>query len=84
MSEWFTPPQIARSRQIRVGKVLTWIRSGELAAVNCAEKPRERPRWRVSAAALEAFDRGRSNRRDQVAAPRARRGRGQQDVIEFF
>jgi hypothetical protein len=81
---WYSPAEIARSRGIRVSKVLTWVRNGELEAVNCAERPRQRPRWRVSAEALAAFDRGRSNR----AALPVPRGRGRHrppgEVTEYF
>lgn len=62
MSQWMTPPQIARQRGVRVGKVLAWIKRGELEAVNMAECRSGRPRWKVSPEALAAFERGRSNR----------------------
>jgi hypothetical protein len=62
VAEWLTPPQIAKERAIRTSKVLHWIASGELEAVNCAEKRQGRPRWRISAQSLAAFDRGRSSR----------------------
>lgn len=86
MPEWFTPPQIARQRQLRVGKVLTWIRTGQLLAVNCAEQPGGRPRWRVSAEALAAFDAARSNRAHMPhSKPRSRRTTRRDDgVIQFF
>jgi len=84
--EWFTPPQIARERSIRVGKVLAWIASGELGAVNHAEKRLGRPRWRISAAALAAFDLARSSQTTTKPAPNTshRRRRVDPDVIEFF
>jgi hypothetical protein len=81
---WLTPPQIAAARRLRVGKVLTWIRRGELRAINCAERPRARPRWRVSAEALSEFDAARSNRiLITPAQPRATRGRWA-EVTEYF
>jgi hypothetical protein len=84
MSEWFTPPQVARARKLRVSKVLYWISTGEILAVNHARDRLGRPRWRISAAALEAFDRTRSNR--TLTTPNApRRVRpGEQAVVEFF
>lgn len=85
MPDWFTPPQVARSRQLRVGKVLAWIRTGELAAVNCAERRGGRPRWRISAEALAAFDAARSNRAAFRARPPPRPKRRRDDgVIEYF
>ncbi len=86
MAQWYTPPQIARDRSLRIGKVVAWIRSGELVAVNCAEQAGQRPRWRISTEALEAFDRGRSNRvmgPPPAARPRKRAGAAT-DVVEFF
>lgn len=83
MTRWLTPPQIARERQIRVGKVLGWIRSGELAAVNCAARPHGRPRWRVSAEALAKFDSARSNRRELPQEVR-RSQRRHEEVTQYF
>lgn len=84
MPDWLTPPQIARHRQLRVGKVLTWIRSGELLAVNCAERQGGRPRWRVSADALAAFDQARSNRAAIPCKSRRSRSRKDPGVTEYF
>jgi hypothetical protein len=82
MTSWFTPPQIARTRRIRVGKVLDWIRRGELVAVNLAEKRGGRPRWRISPEALERFDQTRSSRRPVLTRkPRLPRS---DMVTEFF
>jgi|GEM_PF-1611561 len=52
---WLTPPRLAKQLGISCEKVLTWIRSGELRAVNVAERLSGRPRWRISPAALEEF-----------------------------
>lgn len=88
MGSWLSPPQIARDRGVKPAKVLAWIASGELAAVNHAESALGRPRWRVSREALEAFDRVRSNRAGQLpagsTASRRRGRRSNPEVIEFF
>ncbi len=42
-----TPPTIARMLGIKVDKVHTWIRAGDLKAVNVAQKRSGRPRWRI-------------------------------------
>lgn len=52
---WFTPPRLAHQLGVSVDKVLTWIRNGELRAVNVAEHRDGRPRWRISPAALDEF-----------------------------
>jgi hypothetical protein len=84
MREWLTPPQVASERGIKPAKVLAFIASGELEAVNHATSRLGRSRWLISRAALEAFDRSRSNRaRVALAVPRRRRERDC-DVIEFF
>lgn len=83
MGSWYTPADIARERKLRVSKVLTWIRTGELEAINLAEKRTGRPRWRISDEALAAFDAARSNRvRLPVRARRQRRAAS--ESIQFF
>ena len=58
---WLTPPQLAKRLSIDVSKVLTWIRNGELRAVNVAERVGGRPRWRISSTAIEEFIRRRES-----------------------
>ena len=57
---WLSPPQIAKELGIDGGKVLAWIHSRELIAVDVSETRGGRPRWRVSREALENFLRRRS------------------------
>lgn len=61
-SDWSSPPAVAKKYGIKVDKVHAWIASGELEAVNVAERPNGRPRWRISPEALQAFERRRSSR----------------------
>jgi excisionase family DNA binding protein len=75
-----TPPEVARRLRVNPDKVLRWIRSGELRAVNLAAGPAGRPRWRVDAADLAVFDARRSAR----PAPAARRRKRPAEVIEYF
>jgi hypothetical protein len=83
--EWLTPREVARGRRIRVGKVLAWIRRGELRAVNHAENRLGRPRWRISAVALENFDRLRLNAPiPRSSVTRQHRRRGNPEIVEFF
>lgn len=52
-----TPPEIAAAYGCKTDKVLAWIRSGELRAVNIAQAANgERPRYRIDPADLEAFE----------------------------
>lgn len=55
-----TPPDIARLWGITPDKVLVWIRSGELRAIDASTTQGERPRYLVDIDDLAAFERGRS------------------------
>ena len=70
MSEWLSPPQVARARGVKPAKVLVWIDRGELEAVNHAATAGGRPRWRISPEALAAFDRARTQLRDVLRRSR--------------
>jgi hypothetical protein len=56
----FTPPQVAQLWGISTVKVISWIRSGELHAIDGATRRGQRPRYLVDASDLEAFERARS------------------------
>jgi hypothetical protein len=81
-TQWLTPPQLAAQMGIDPGKVLLWIQRGDLAAVNCASLPTGRPRWRISAEALQDFERRRSAR-PTPRQPRRRR-RAMAESGDFF
>lgn len=76
-----TPPQIARRYGISDEKVLTWIRNGELRAINIAAKSDGRPRYAVHESDLLEFER----RREVVPPPKSpKRRKKKMDIIEFF
>lgn len=54
-----SPGQLARFLGVNSAKVLTWIHSGRLAAINVATDALGRPRWRVTPQALQEFLAGR-------------------------
>ena len=54
-----TPPEIARQYGLATTKVLLWIRTGELVALNLANRGCVRPRYSITPAALEAFEKSR-------------------------
>ena len=57
----FTPPEIARLWGVSVEKVVAFIRSGELRAMNAASPGRnQRPRYLIDVADLEDFERRRA------------------------
>ncbi len=61
-----TPPEVARLWGIRPSKVLAWIRSGELRAIDASERPGVgRPRYRIDLADLADFERRRAVRKPE-------------------
>jgi hypothetical protein len=77
-----TVKQIAERFHVGDHAVLGWIANGELAAVNVArDMAGERPRWRISAEALERFELARMAKPPLPRAPLRRRAAG---AIEFY
>ena len=74
-----TPPQIRKELSVSHDKVLGWIRSGELFAVNLASTPDSRPRWHIARADLEAF----LARRSATPTPRSTRRRRADDTPHY-
>jgi Helix-turn-helix domain len=75
-----TPPELARLWGISPEKIVGWIRSGELAAVNMATNRQGRPRWAIDIEAVRAFERSRAA--TPVPTPRRRR-RQAEEYIRF-
>ena len=78
----YTPPQIAAMWGISVDKVLVWIRSGELRAIDGSSSRSQRPRYLIDIDDLKDFERRRA-----VSPPPSPRRRSQQKddhVIEFY
>ena len=75
-----TPPEIAKELRIRPDKVLTWIRSGELAAIDVSETAGGRPRWRISEADLQDF----LKRRRATPPPKQTRQRRAKPAKSYF
>ena len=78
-----TPPEVAKIYRVNPDKVISWIRSGELRAINTSNGS-IRPRYLIDSADLEAFEQAREFI-PQVAPRRPyRRKRSNQQVVEFF
>ena len=53
---WVTPVEAAALLYVRPEHVYEWIKCGELPAVNVAlDAEGQRPRWRISRAAIQNF-----------------------------
>ncbi len=82
--EFFSPPEIARLLDVTHYKVIQWIAAGELIGVDLSQTRNQRPRWRVSRAALDAFlDRRSSSPTPRVGRKRRKR-RKADGVHEFY
>lgn len=80
-SPTYTPEQIAKRYRCSPDKVRTWIMRGELVGINTAARPGGKPRWRVTAEALERFEQMRA----AVPAVKVERKRKDEpEVIRFF
>ena len=64
--------------------VLTWIRSGEMSAVNVGRHPGAgKPRWRISPEAVAAFELSRESGGTPTPQPKRRR-KADPEVIKFY
>lgn len=77
-----SPPKIAKAWGLDPNKIIGWIKSGELRAINVATTAGGRPRFLVDEADLAEFEARRAVSPPPAATPRRRRSAG--DVKEFF
>lgn len=82
VQKWHTPPELAKQLGIEPAKVIGWIKSGELRAVNLATKQSRRPRWKISPDSFEEFTRPRESK--AVIKPPRRQRRQTSGVIDFY
>jgi excisionase family DNA binding protein len=79
---YYTVPELARRLRVGEDKVRRWLETGRLRGVNVAADGCRRPRWRIRADAVLAFEQTRA------AAPLPTGGRRRraapQGVIEYF
>jgi hypothetical protein len=76
----FGVADLCRRWKVGPDKVHTFIRRGELAAVNLATNLSARPQWRVTRESVERFE----ERRGSTPPPKVRRRRRQPALIDFF
>ena len=82
-SRFLVPREVAERYGVALDKVLGWIRSGELRAVNVATRQGGQPRWRISPSDLALFEASRSSQPSSPRVARARRKKDN-DVFEYY
>jgi hypothetical protein len=55
-----TPPDLARRWGVSTTKIVNFIKSGELRAINIAAHRKNRPRYLIDVADIAAFEKSRS------------------------
>ena len=78
-----TTTEVAQLWGVSVGKIMTWIRNGELRAINVAQRLGGRPRYRIDVADLTDFENRRAYQPD-VPVPRRPRKRRDDYVYKYF
>lgn len=78
----YSVKQVAQRYHVGEHTVLGWIEAEELAAVNVARSRATRPRWRITAEALQAFELLRSA--TPKAPTSAKRRKRTEGVIQFY
>ena len=79
-----TPSEVAKAWGVSPDKILNWIRSGELRAINVASNRSGRPRYRIDVNDLKDFENRREVFSSPKPPPRRQRSPRDDDVIEFF
>lgn len=80
-----TPDDVAQRYSVGVRTVAGWIEAGELRAVNVSRSPRsKKPRWRVTAEAIEEFELRRAATPAQLTTRARRKRPATPGVIAFY
>ena len=77
-------PYLAKEWGVSTAKITSFIKSGELVAMNVATNRDQRPRYLIDRADIEAFERARQVVPDSGKPAPHRRRRSQPGVTEFF
>jgi excisionase family DNA binding protein len=76
-----TPAEVARRLRVSRGRILAWIRSGELSAINTASARLRRPRYVILPEHLRAFTAARQVSPPPKSPPRRRR---RSEEIDYY
>ncbi len=77
-----TPPEVAKLWGVDVLKILAWVRTGELTAINAATNPRKRAKYLIDKRDIADFESRRAVVAPAKTAPRRRRSAA--GVKEYF
>lgn len=78
--QYFRVQQVAERFDINENKVLAWIGSGELEAVDVSQGKGGRPRWRIHIDAIERFE---LNRRSIKPIPSRPVRQRKTNIVEY-
>jgi excisionase family DNA binding protein len=81
MSQTYSVRDICDRYAVGEHTVLRWIRNGELKAIDVSRRLGGKPRWRITAEALAAFEQLRT---PSPPPPPVKRNRRRADVVEFY
>jgi hypothetical protein len=73
---------LAKRYHVNPAKIIGWIRTGELTAVNIASRPGQRPRWIITPEQLAAFESLRCS--SVTVKPNPIRRRRDRRITEYF
>ena len=79
----YTTKEVAESLRVSPDKVLAWIRSGELEAVDVSTRGSRKKRFRVTHDAFQQFLRSRTTRPAPRPERRARRRQDEERIPEY-
>lgn len=81
----FTIKDVAKRYGVSETTVLGWILQKDLKAINVGRSlAKKKPRWRITQAAIDAFEAARSTAPKVERMPRRRKYMADMDVIEFI
>lgn len=81
MSQTYSIKNICERYAVGEHTVLGWIKRGELKAIDVSRRLGGKPRWRITAEALAAFEQLRT---PSPPPQPVKRNRRRADVVEFY
>jgi transposase len=81
MSQTYSVRDICERYAVGEHTVLGWIKRGDISAIDVSRRLGGKPRWRITAEALAAFEQLRT---PSPPPPPVKRNRRRADVVEFY